>query len=265
MKIPSRNWTELDNLINKINTLKDKSSISGNEDKANHYWRLRETFSVYKLYIQSFDYLKDRNYRKAWYILEECELMCENISSNSNHQFLINSGIVLIQRLVNQWQALYPYILFISPEYKIKRTLCSICGGVIKPRTKCSHKKGILYNGELCFHIIDDFEILNYSIVTKPVQKYSVIHDDDRLNFNHINYLIDLLDHPFENWSFERKTMSYPIHRFNSLSQEDRCPCHSKASFKNCCINKSEISIPHIDYIFDKQLPSEKYQVLFPY
>lgn len=246
-------------VIKKLEFLRNQSASKNDVVQANRYWRLLESFKLYDIYYNFFISIKNHDYRKAWCQLEECELKCDNIIENSSTEFLLKSKVITIQKIVEQWQALYPYTLFVSPEYKIKRYSCSICGCNIKPRNRCSHKKGILYNGEICFHIIDDFEILSFSIVTNPVQKYSVIHNDDTLNFTHLDFLIDKLEYPLEEWSFKKNTIKHSIDKFHSIEKDSLCPCNSKAVFKDCCINKKEILLPNFDFIFNKNLsPSEE-------
>ncbi len=59
------------------------------------------------------------------------------------------------KEIVESWQSLFPYKIFFSIGATIKQYTCSICGHVIRPRNKCIHKKGKLYNGKLCVHVAD--------------------------------------------------------------------------------------------------------------
>jgi hypothetical protein len=50
-----------------------------------------------------------------------------------------------------------------------------------------------------------------------------------------------------------------------TLPRNQTCPCQSGLKFKECCFEKNEIAIPHIDFIFSKEISKEKQAVKFPY
>lgn len=106
---------------------------------------------------------------------------------------------------------------------------------------------------------------MEVSIVTKPVQKYSVVHNDETLDFSLIDYLSSFLDNAFEDWVAHWTRMSFAIERFSQVDPSSDCPCKSGNKFEECCINEKEISIPHVDFQFFKSIPHEKANVRFPY
>ena len=56
-----------------------------------------------------------------------------------------------IKSIVPEYQKLFPYRFFLSRESVIREEKCSICGKVIKLRSKCEHIPGKLYMGEMTF------------------------------------------------------------------------------------------------------------------
>ena len=114
-------------------------------------------------------------------------------------------------------------------------------------------------------HVAHDMEMLEVSIVTKPVQKYSVLHNDETLDFSLINYLADFLDNAYENWEAHWTRKNFPIEKFSQCDPNSDCPCKSGKTLEECCINEKEISIPHVDFKFFKEISDEKSKVRFPY
>ncbi|MGI2049883.1 hypothetical protein [Shewanella oncorhynchi] len=251
--------------IELLKSEKQAAASNGNEDKANQCWRELEALELNILFIQAFNNLKSKCYRQAWIEFEQCEVKYLFISNNSTQEFLNASRLNFIQDKIVKFQSLYPYCLFCSPEYKVGYYSCSICGHIVRPRSRCEHKKGMVYNGELCLHEVREMEMLGISLVTKPVQKYSVMHDDSTLDFTLIESLVSNLDDAFEDWNLNRKKMKFPIERFSSVSNDHICPCKSGETFGACCIGKKEVEIPHIDFFFSKPLPSDAETITFPY
>ncbi|MGJ7462076.1 SEC-C domain-containing protein [Halomonas sp. MA07-2] len=252
-------------LLDKLSEMKKRAVANGDEELANNCWRKEESLKLNILYIEAFYKLKNHEYREAWWILEKCEIYANFISENSSESFLITSRVGFVKEKVASWQSIYPYCVFASPGFTVGYYTCSICNHKVRPRSRCGHKKGRIYNGELCLHVAHDMEFFEVSIVTKPVQKYSVLHDDETLDFSIINHLLELLDNPFENWGMSWTRQAFSIERFERVLPEDKCPCKSGKSFKECCLSKNEVEIPHVDFILSKELPEGKDDVRFPY
>lgn len=252
-------------ILGELERKRKKAASSGDEELANNCWRESEALKVNIRYIEAFDKIKAQKYRDAWNDLERCEIDTDSIERNSDSDFFIKSRCHFTKNQVAKWQSLYPYCVFSSPGFKVGYYTCSICNHKIRPRSRCSHAKGKIYNGELCVHVAHDMEMLEISIVTKPVQKYSVVHNDETLDFSLINYLSDFLDNAFEDWDAHWTRKSFPIEKFIQVDPSAECPCKSGKKFEECCINEKEISMPHVDFAFYKDIPDEKAKVRFPY
>lgn len=253
------------NTINDIKNKKKHAADNGESEKANYYWRVLESIHLNIDYINAFDYIKNKRFRDGWNLLEQCEIRFNSLAKNSQEAFLASTRSIFIYDKITKLQSIFPYTLFISPGFKVGYYTCSICNKKIKPRDRCGHKKGKLYNGELCTHQMHDPEFFEISLVTNPVQKYSVAHDDSKLDFTALNYLFNIIENPFENWDLERTTKKFPIEKFSSLENNDLCQCKSGNIFKSCCIKKNEIEIPHLQFIFSRSIPESKLKTIFPY
>ena len=256
---------QIKEMLDALKINKKEAVDRGDEELANNCWREIESIKLNVLFIGVFNKIKNKNYRDAWCDLEKCEHKCNIIEENSGQEFLIRSRINFIKDKVTKWQSLYPYCVFSSPEFTVGYYTCSICGHKIRPRSRCEHKRGKIYNGELCVHVANDMEFRRVSLVKNPVQKYSVVHNDETLDFSLIDYLYDLLENAFEEWDLNWTRKSFPIERFSNVDIDSQCPCRSGKLFKDCCINKDEIEIPHVDFLLDKNIPKDKAGIRIPY
>lgn len=97
---------------------------------------------------------------KLWDCKERVEYILENFQGNLFH--------IVLQR-INELHAEYINTygngLYSSPEFLIKKEICSICGQNVKA---CLHISGNIYDGQICKYLIEDFEFKNISLVTVP-------------------------------------------------------------------------------------------------
>lgn len=244
---------------------KNNAVLDGDEEAANSCWRAMEAIELNVAYINAFQNLKDKKFRESWCELEQCEIRASFISNNSSEDFLLHSRVSFIIEVVKKLQSLYPYCVFASPEFTVGYQTCSICGHKVRPRNRCAHVKGKLYCGQLCVYQQHDISLKSISLVSNPVQKYSVVHDDETLNFSALNYLMSIVDNPFELWDTEWTTKAYPAAQFSSCAPDQKCPCDSGSSFSDCCLGKAEIEVPHVNFVFNRPVPEEIPDNIFPY
>jgi hypothetical protein len=256
---------KIDKYINTLVDAKKNASENGDEDKANQLWCDIQAFKISATFVSAIKNIKQSKYRNAWSELEQCEITCKSLCKNSNAGFFKKSGAQFIETYVEKWQSLYPYCMFLSPGMVVGYYTCSICNHKIRPRSRCPHIKGRIYNGELCTHQAHDIEIKEISIVTKPVQKFSVIHDDETLDFSLLDYLCLHIKSPFDEWETNWTTKTFPRHRFNAVNEDQKCPCQSGNIFRSCCFDNLEIDMPHVDFEFENG-PNEQAEIeRFPY
>ena len=129
-------------------------------------------------------------------------------------------------------------------SYIIKKRECSICHQVITPFNRCDHNLREIYNGEICFHLIKDFEIRNYAFVKRPRWKLRYVKPE-RIEFDYsvLSTLLDRSKNSIDGW----KIVPYPIffHHdgFSHFNKNDYCPCGSSIKYGNCCLKKDKIHV----------------------
>ena len=160
------------------------------------------------------------------------------------------------------WQSLFPYRMFFSPEILKKETACSICQRPVLPQTFCGHRVGEIYKGELCHRIIKRVEVLGIGMVNKPAQKYSVLFLSDnnggikdQYNYALVEFAISALRNPFDKWDVERTTRRQPHSRYAHVGRNDPCPCERGKKYKHCCLRETGVLRPHFQFTFAKQPP----------
>lgn len=258
-KNPDIQWA-----LSELERIKEQAAIAEDENLANNCWRESEALQLTLTYIKAFHKLKSADYREAWYDLEQCEIKCKIIARNSSEEFCLAKNIHFISQQVSNLQSLYPYCVFSSPGMVVGYYSCGICDHKIRPRSRCAHKKGKIYNGKLCVHIAHDIVLKEISIVSKPVQKYSVVHNDETLDFSALQYLMPALEDAFDEWAFIKKTKSFPIDMFSRVDLNSECPCKSGEIFRQCCSNKADVTIPHLEFLLPRPVPNLP-KIRFPY
>ena len=236
-----------------------------NDIIANELWVINEIYLIQNNYIKAFNFLKSKDYYKAWCKLEDCEISLHYLLNNFTVDKKDKYRIKFIKNIVRNWQGVFPYKIFGSPEILDKVVECSICGRVRKPRNMCSHRPGYIYHGQLCLGKVTDMEFLGLSFVENPVQKYSVFfptneetgEQEDRLDYSLVNFLIDRLSSPLDSWSYAKTVKRYTNSQLADYSFDKPCPCKSKKKHIECCYLKGFVDVPHIELIFEKQPPVE--------
>lgn len=256
---PEIQWT-----LNELDKIKEHAISLEDEESANNCWRESESLKLTLSYIKAFHKIKRKEYREAWYDLEQCEIMCKFIAQNSSEEFCLSKNIYFINHQVSNLQSLYPYCVFASPGMIAGYYSCGICNHKIRPRSRCAHVKGKIYNGKLCTHVANNVTLKEISIVTKPVQKYSVIHNDESLDFSALEYAMTALEEAFDEWNLTRTTKKFPIEMFSRVATDSECPCKSGIEFGNCCSKNEEIEIPHLQFSF-RRAPKNLPEIIFPY
>ncbi|WP_178944186.1 YecA family protein, partial [Paenibacillus odorifer] len=140
------------------------------------------------------------------------------------------------ENIIKEYEKLFPYEYFTSRESIVKKESCSICGEINTIRKHCGHKVGKVYMGEMCSRIVEEFEILGFSIVTNPFDKYTVLFPQDKeYNYFMLEKLMPNLKKPYDNWYVDILKEKNPEYR--DIGRNDLCPCSSGIKYKKCCLN----------------------------
>ncbi len=227
------------------------------EDVANKAWFLESVCTSRFDMIRIWEMLRDEKFRDAWIELEKVELACHWLTVNAFYPLEIFE-VPDLARMVANWQSLYPYKVFISPEFLISREECSICGQSMGPWSSCPHTTGRVYNGEFCSRIVKEASIGQLALVSDPVRKYSVVipkteDDSDPMDYRQVEWVRDRCDGPFCKWSAKRGQMMHPHSSF-ICDPKELCPCGSERSYEACCLVRDGVLMPHIDVTFEHRV-----------
>jgi hypothetical protein len=138
-----------------------------------------------------------------------------------------------IEEFVKKWQNLYPYKVFGSLEYIIKKKECSICGKEKNPFSSCKHIVGNIYGGEMCYSIVKDIDFLALALVTNPDQKYSAVYFDmyNPKRYDVLEYFVPRIKDEYEAWRYEI-SFDYAPHSMYKIGRNEICPCSSGKNIK---------------------------------
>lgn len=235
---------------------KARAIETGEESAAKSLWCLQQVSNIQQLYIQSFTMLKAREFYPAWCELEKVEMQIGFLRPHFDTQSN-ELQIRCIEQAASQFQSLYPYRIFLSPELLYEELRCSICDALISLQNPCGHEKGEIYSGEMCGHVVKKFRPIASAFVESPVQKYSVpfLSDGnggmrDQYDYSIVRYAADNLQSPFDQWSVKKTTRAIRKNSLTRTGRNEKCPCGSGLKYKKCCLSKSVLRIPHFDFEF---------------
>jgi hypothetical protein len=210
----------------------------GDQEEAKRFWQAQAIASVQRSYLKAFGLLQSYEFHDAWRELERCEIAVVSLKRHFATARRDEHRIDYIETMVTRWQATFPYKVFFSPEILKKRVECSICNAKVSLRNPCGHDKGEIYNGEQCYYRIVECALLSISLVTNPVQKYSVAlltSEDgsaprDHYDYGNVRFAIDRLASAFHGWHAESETRTFPLSAVSHLPPDSLCPCASGKS-----------------------------------
>jgi hypothetical protein len=157
---------------------------ASNDAVANEAWFLSTFADSKRMFLGAYGNIRAKRFFEGWRLLERTEIALKGLSTNAFLD-LQQFGVLSFRQLVESWQKLYPYRFFFSPEFRIRRQECSLCGQSFSPWTDCGHRVGRVYAGQFCCSIIKDATIPSISLVLNPVQKYSVVFPNNRDDYDY--------------------------------------------------------------------------------
>lgn len=252
----------------RLDELKAQAVAVDDQVLAKAVWCYETILRIQSLFVSAFNLLKAEQFYDAWCEFERVE---HGINALGRHFPLDDDTYKLlsIDRHTKQFQSLFPYKMFGSPEYLALEKKCTICDQVVSIRNSCGHIQGEIYNGEMCSRVITELEFIGMGIVEKPAQKYSVLFPSDadgkRIDSHDYTFLKVIakgLSSPFDGWEIEWTKRRHPHSKFQYLSRNDKCPCESGKKYKKCCLNEEGILRPHLNITFEVE-PEEKLPPLF--
>ena len=242
----------LDNLLPETfwQSLRDKKSeASANCDQrtAKLVWCLESIGRIQDHFLSAFLSIGKSEFMAAWYELERCEAELSFLSRHFSDED-DELGIEHIRTHSRQFQELYPYTMGFSPAYVIEEMYCSICNMKLTLRSKCGHKVGEIYDGEMCCRKISKAKMLHVSIVDSPAQKGSVLFpygDNDR-RLVLVKSVVDALKSPWHSWSYQKEERRQYHPAYQAAEPNDDCPCGSTRRYSSCCSNNETRTGPQV-------------------
>ena len=238
---------DIDSAIKDVKKEKEKYKNSKNETTLFECWYILEFLQIISAYKKAFSLLKQRKYYESWCIFEQIEIKYSNLHFN-NVDYQQYRLLAHIEEFVKKWQGLYPYKVFCSPEYIIKKKECSICGKEQNPFSGCKHIAGKIYGGEMCYSIVKDIDFLALALVTNPDQKYSAVYFDmyNPKRYEVLEYFVPRIKDEYEAWRYEI-SFDYAPHSMYKLGRNEICPCGSGEKYKNCCL-QNPLGVKYLHY-----------------
>lgn len=240
----------------------DNAISDNNEELANYYWCLKAIFMIQKTFLMAFFYMKEEKYEEAWNNLDSTDILLSDLNLNFDIESNDRYHLLFISRIIKEYQKAFPYQYFFSRECVIKSEKCSICGKRVLLRKPCGHKKGKLYMGQQCQHVITDFEIKAIAIVTQPFDKYTYLRIPDKeYDYGMVKMLISEIDNPYEVFWIETIKIKRP--EYENRGRNAICPCGSGKKYKKCHLGTQDElmdhNIVHFTHPAKKKYPSIQY------
>jgi hypothetical protein len=270
--LPNLDEEELESILARLAELKSYFIAENNQKNLKEIWCLEKIIAIQKIYLLAFYKLKSREYYEAWCLLEEIEICLNQLFRHLNKENELFPLVAFIKQHSLQYQSLFPYSLFASPEFTIKDKICSICHKKNSIRHPCGHKNGEIYDGEMCYQIWGGIEFVLLAIVKFPVQKFSVFFLSDpeteemvdHYDYTLLEYLMDCLHSPFHFWGIHNTTIRHPHSRYLHIKPDDYCPCDSGKKYNHCCLLEPGVLQPHCKFILSVPAPKDIEVIRYP-
>jgi len=242
----------------------------GDQPHAKFCWCLETALHVQEKYLEAFSLMRGSEFYLAWCALERTEIAVGALSKHlddTGDRFRAH----FIGAHVERFQSLYPYRMFLSPAFVLKKCTCSICGNEISVRNPCGHRRGEIYDGEMCYRAVEESELLELSLVPNPVQKYSVVFSkgaegetEDHYDYRLVDYVCRGLRFPFDEWDIEWTKIRHPHSLYEHYSSTDMCPCDSGIPYTDCCLKEEGVLRPHARVMFTVPPPDNLPPIVYP-
>ena len=267
-----RSEEDQNRIIDILKSIKAQAVQKNDQETAKQVWCYEKINDIQQNYLSAFSKMKEGGFYEAWSLLEHIEI---GLNSLVRH-FVENSDDVyklkFIEKHNKQFQSLFPYKFFSSPAILQLEKKCSICDKVVSIREPCGHKKFEIYNGEECGYVITKIECLEISIVPDPIQKYSVLfvrdsetdQQFDHYDYSIVKYAVDGLRTPFDPWDLRWTKTRQPHSLFQHIDSNDKCPCGSGKKYRKCCLRRSGVLRPHVEFLFHVPPPENLPKMIYP-
>lgn len=247
-----------------VAALIDTAVRDSDQELAKMGWCLRQVGGIQDRYLFAWGLLRQGQYYIGWRELARCESGVRALWPHFTDEQQ-TMGVRFIQTQIARFQTLFPYRIFTSPDFLVLERRCSICDRPIRPRSRCEHKRGEIYDGRYCTGIVTRARLIGTSLVENPDFKANVvflIDDETGKPFDHfdyplLDYLMQHLASPWSLWDVRRTERLQPFSRCGDLDDDAPCPCESKVALRDCCRPRGGIRSPHVEFLLSDPVPLE--------
>lgn len=242
-------------ILHHLKIQKEQEVLQNNQVAAKEIWCLEQVFKIIDEYLLAFNNLRDKKHFDAWCAFERAEIGISSLKKHLN--FDDNKyNLEFYDRVIYQYQKLFPYEYFFSRESVIKKSSCSICGQTMSLRNPCGHKVGEIYNGEQCLRKIEDMKLLAIAVVKNPFDKYAVLFPQDmEYNYAILDNLMDQISRPYDDWRLE--VVKEKRKEYIGVGRNKLCPCNSGRKYKFCCLDTDSELFDHYRIFFHTDSPKK--------
>ena len=244
-------------IVQRLSQLKLEAVADNEQLTAKDIWCMGTIARIQDHFVSAFLHIQKGECKEAWDLFERCEIeigFLDRHFTEAKGEF----GIEHVRAYTRQFQDLYPFTIGWSPAYIKEEMYCTICQTRITLRSGCEHKKGEIYDGEMCAWEITKVKVLHISPVDAPAQKHAVIfpneNDDDRLSL--VKSVVSSLRSPWSGWKYNKEERRQFHPTFKGIRRNDPCPCGSTVKYKHCCLNEETV-FPHFEFYLDEPPPIE--------
>lgn len=239
-----------DDTVNRLARRKETAVACGDQGCAGAAWCYEQILESQNHYLSAWQSILTDRFYSAWCELDRAEVslhfLARHFADPANAY-----GCAFLHAYVPRWQQLYPYSVFFSPGFIKQEIHCDICDARIAPRQSCIHERGELYDGQMAGRVIKKAKMLEVSLVTNPLQKYSVAWlRGSRYNYALVHYVASGLLSPWHRWEAQASTRLRRRPEFIGVKRNALCPCGSGKKFKHCHVDETTVELPHYDILF---------------
>lgn len=233
--------------------IKNRALASGDEDLANAQLVFKRYFLLFCNLSKYHGLLLKDSFRQSWNALQDCLDAARFVGRFTpiDHRLDVPDVVGLLE----DYERLYPYVYFLSPEFVISESHCSICGESMQSLS-CPHRRGQIYRGEISVEIVDKMRLQAVSVVENPENKRCVIEsvDDEPLQFCVLKEFLELGFPWLQRFSIEKRI----LHRENLETEEyagdGSSACETGFAREN---NRSNI----LDYLSYTVIPGKRIEL----
>ncbi len=243
---------DIDSAIKEVDKLRNHYHLQKDVTNANVLWALLSILKIHSDYRKMFSQLQVGCFYDAWCMMEQLDNSITTLLRNFPGTV---NAVIFVQAMVSQLQSLYPYKVFLSTVMVIHSRICSICGKKRMIRSHCGHIPGYVYDGELCYDIVEKCDLKGVDLVCNPEHKYAVAFlTDENGNKKEYSYLLleglmERWKNPYSPWHYTTNHIHKSPKEFPGLIDESLCPCGSGKSYGECCKSDPE-GVKHVIYSF---------------